>query len=122
MQARSFRRLMGLLAASVTVVTTCDREGQPRGLTATAVCLVSLDPPLLLVCIDRQAECHEAFLTAETFAVNLLREGQEALSRRFARKDSRKFAMTYHSRSSTRANTSTPLLAYWPTAMLRLVT
>ncbi|HSB69916.1 MAG TPA: flavin reductase family protein [Candidatus Methylomirabilis sp.] len=96
MEARSFRRLMGLLAASVTVVTTCDREGQPRGLTATAVCLVSLDPPLLLVCIDRQAECHEAFFTAEAFAVNLLREGQEALSRRFARKDARKFEGISH--------------------------
>lgn len=90
MEVRSFRRLMGSLAAGVTVVTTRDREGQPRGLTATSVCLVSLDPPLLLVCIDRKAECHEAFLTAEAFAVHLLREGQEALSRRFARKDSQK--------------------------------
>jgi flavin reductase (DIM6/NTAB) family NADH-FMN oxidoreductase RutF len=91
MEVRGFRRLMASLAAGVTVVTTQDREGQPWGLTATAVCLVSLDPPLLLVCIDRNAECHEAFLAAQAFAVNLLREGQEALSRRFARKDSQKF-------------------------------
>lgn len=96
MEVRSFRRLMGTLASGVTVVTTRDREGQPRGLTATAVCLVSLDPPLLLVCIDRKAECHEAFFTAEAFAVHLLREGQEALSRRFARKDSLKFEGVSH--------------------------
>jgi flavin reductase (DIM6/NTAB) family NADH-FMN oxidoreductase RutF len=107
MEARSFRRLRGLLAASVTVVTTRDREGQPRGLTATAVCLVSQEPPLLLVCIDRQAECHEAFVTAEVFAVNLLREGQEALSRRFARKDARKFEGISHREGAIGA----PLLA-----------
>lgn len=96
MEVKSFRRLMRSLAAAVTVVTTRDREGEPRGLTATAVCLVSFEPPLLLVCIDRTAECHEAFLTAESFAVHLLREGQEALSRRFARKDSQKFEGISH--------------------------
>lgn len=96
MEVRSFRRLMGSLASGVTVVTTRDREGQPRGLTATSVCLVSLDPPLLLVCIDHGADCHEAFCTAEAFAVHLLREGQETLSRRFARKDSLKFEGVSH--------------------------
>jgi flavin reductase (DIM6/NTAB) family NADH-FMN oxidoreductase RutF len=107
MEVRSFRRVMGSLAAGVTVVTTRDGEGQPRGLTATAVCLVSLEPPLLLVCIDRTAECHEAFLTAETFAVHLLREGQETLSRRFARKDSQKFEGISHRQGALGA----PILA-----------
>jgi flavin reductase (DIM6/NTAB) family NADH-FMN oxidoreductase RutF len=107
MEVRSFRRVMGSLAAGVTVVTTRDGEGQPRGLTATAVCLVSLEPPLLLVCIDRTAECHEAFLTAESFAVHLLREGQEALSRRFARKDSQKFEGISHRQGTIGA----PILA-----------
>ena len=107
MEVRSFRRVMGSLASGVTVVTTRDRAGQPRGLTATAVCLVSLDPPLLLVCVDHNAECHEAFCTAGTFAVHLLREGQETLSRRFARKDSLKFEGVSHRQGVTGA----PILA-----------
>lgn len=86
-----FRKVMGSLAAGVTVVTTRDRQGEPRGLTATAVCSVSLVPPLLLVCIDRKADCHEAFLEAGGFAVNLLREDQEHLSRLFATKEAPKF-------------------------------
>jgi flavin reductase (DIM6/NTAB) family NADH-FMN oxidoreductase RutF len=91
LDAQRFRGVMGSLAAGVAVVTTRDRRGNPQGLTATAVCSVSLTPPLLLVCIDRSAECHEAFLEAEAFAVNFLRDDQEALSRQFARKDARKF-------------------------------
>jgi flavin reductase (DIM6/NTAB) family NADH-FMN oxidoreductase RutF len=89
--ATGFRKVMGLRAAGVTVVTTRDRHEKPRGLTATAVCSVSLAPPLILVCIDRLAECYEAFQEAEAFAVNLLREDQEGFSRQFARKDARKF-------------------------------
>jgi flavin reductase (DIM6/NTAB) family NADH-FMN oxidoreductase RutF len=104
---KGFRKAMGLRAAGVTVVTTRDRHGEPRGLTATAVCSVSLDPPLVLVCVDRTAECYEAFRKAETFAVNLLRDGQEPLSRRFARKDVRKFENIPH-RSGI---TGSPVLA-----------
>ena len=92
LDANGFRKVMGLRAAGVTVVTTRDRHGEPRGFTATAVCSVSLAPPLILVCIDRTAECYEAFQEAEAFAVNLLREDQEPLSRRFAQKTARKFA------------------------------
>ena len=92
----SFRKAMGWLAAGVTVVTTRDREGQPRGLTATAVCSVSLEPPLLLVCIDHEADCYQAFLEADAFAVHLLREDQQALSRHFAEKQAQKFAGISH--------------------------
>ena len=86
-----FRKVMGLRPAGVTVVTTSDGAGRTWGLTATAVCGVSLEPPLLLVCIDREADCHSAFLETQGFAVNLLRRDQEELSRRFASKDPRKF-------------------------------
>jgi flavin reductase (DIM6/NTAB) family NADH-FMN oxidoreductase RutF len=60
-------------------------------MTATAVCLVSWEPPLLLVCIDRTAECHGPFVEAGAFAINLLAEDQEPLSRHFASKDVDKF-------------------------------
>jgi flavin reductase (DIM6/NTAB) family NADH-FMN oxidoreductase RutF len=96
LDADRFRGVMGSLAAGVTVVTTRDRQGEPRGLTATAVCSVSLEPPLVLVCIDRSAECHEAFWEAVAFSVNLLRDDQEELSRHFARKDIRKFEGIAH--------------------------
>jgi flavin reductase ActVB len=87
----TFRRVMRSLAAGVTVATVRDKQGYPWGLTATAVCLVSWKPPLLLVCIDQTAECHPAFLAAEAFAINLLRGDQESLSRHFGRKAAGKF-------------------------------
>jgi flavin reductase (DIM6/NTAB) family NADH-FMN oxidoreductase RutF len=91
-EAPSFRRAMSALAAGVTVVTTTDPAGRPCAFTATAVCLVSVEPPLLLACVGHQADCHEAFVRADVFAVNVLRDGQEALSRRCARKDPDKLA------------------------------
>lgn len=98
LDADRFRAVMGCLAAGVTVVTTVDRQGEPRGLTATAVCSVSLTPALVLACIDQAADCYEAFREAQAFAVNLLRDAQEHLSRHFAAKDPQKFeGIPYHS-------------------------
>jgi flavin reductase (DIM6/NTAB) family NADH-FMN oxidoreductase RutF len=91
LEARVFRRVVRSLAAGVTVVTTRDLRGRPRGLTATAACLVSWEPPLLLACIERTADCYPAFAEAEAFAVNVLREDQESLSRHFASKSTGKF-------------------------------
>ena len=96
LDATRFRAIMGCLVAGVTVVTTLDRQGTPRGLTATAVCSVSLTPPLVLVCIDQAADCYEAFREARAFALNLLREDQERLSRQFATKDTPKFEGIAH--------------------------
>ena len=96
LDATRFRAIMGCLVAGVTVVTTLDRQGTPRGLTATAVCSVSLTPPLVLVCIDQAADCYEAFREARAFALNLLREDQERLSRQFATKDALKFEGIAH--------------------------
>jgi flavin reductase (DIM6/NTAB) family NADH-FMN oxidoreductase RutF len=110
--ANGFRRAMGLRAAGVTVVTTRDRHGEPRGLTATAVCSVSLAPPMILVCIDRTAECYEAFQDAGAFAVNLLRHDQESLSQRFARKESRKFEEISHRTGITGSPILSDVLAH----------
>ncbi len=90
--AVSFRRAMGALAGGVTIVTTRGRGGQPCGLTATAVSLVSQEPPLLLACVSHRADCHADFLQTDVFAINVLSAGQEELSRRFGRKDGEKFA------------------------------
>ncbi len=107
-----FRKAMSLRPAGVTVVTTRDRDGDPRGLTATAVCSVSLEPPMILVCIDRAAECYEAFQEAEAFAVNLLRHDQEALSQRFAQKEPRKFEGILHRSGVTGSPILTDVMAH----------
>jgi flavin reductase (DIM6/NTAB) family NADH-FMN oxidoreductase RutF len=82
--ARELRRVMGLFATGVTVITTRNEQGQPYGLTANAVASVSLSPPLLLICVDRKAESHPHFYDSKVFVLNILAEDQADLSRRFA--------------------------------------
>ncbi len=79
-----FRRVLGHFAAGVTIVTTVGDEGQPYGLTATAFTSVSLEPPLVLVCVDKRSDSHPHFHTSRVFAVNFLAHDHEHLSRRFA--------------------------------------
>lgn len=84
-----FRRVMGHLSTGVTVVAARNpKSGSPCGLTATAVTSVSLEPPLVLVCIDKAATSHDPVLAAGTFSVNVLSQGQERIARRFAEWDS----------------------------------
>lgn len=86
-----FRRALSQFASGVTIVTTRDGAGQPLGLTVSAFCSVSLEPPLVLVCVDKMSSSHSGFLESRAFVVNILAEDQEALSRRFATKDPKKF-------------------------------
>src|SRR5207247_2675913 len=72
----AFRRALGHFATGVTVVTTCDSDGRPTGLTASAFSSVSLDPPLVLVCVDHKAQSYPALLERGRFAVNVLRRDQ----------------------------------------------
>ena len=82
--SRTLRDALGCFATGVTVVTCLDAEGQPVGLTANSFTSVSLDPPLLLVCIAKQAACAEAMIGASHFAVNVLQTGQQPASIRFS--------------------------------------
>jgi flavin reductase (DIM6/NTAB) family NADH-FMN oxidoreductase RutF len=79
-----FRRVLGHFASGVTIVSTCDADGRPTGLTASAFSSVSLDPPLILVCVDHKSQSYPAMRERGRFAVNILAAGQEAVSRRFA--------------------------------------
>lgn len=88
----TFRQVLSNFAAGVTVVTTLDRERRPHGLTATAFTSVSLDPPLVLVCIDRKAETFPHFAPAGVFAVNFLAADQREVSQHFARHGGDKFS------------------------------
>ncbi|HMN97834.1 MAG TPA: flavin reductase [Miltoncostaeaceae bacterium] len=79
------RRTMGHFATGVTVVTARDRAGRTFGTTANSLTSVSLEPPLLLVCLTHGSETLAAIRDAGRFGVNVLRAGQRDLSERFAR-------------------------------------
>jgi flavin reductase (DIM6/NTAB) family NADH-FMN oxidoreductase RutF len=89
--ASLLRKVMGLFATGVTVITTRDQSGRPYGLTANAVTSLSLEPPLLLICVDRKAETFPHFFDSKIFVLNILGEGQEDVSRRFATTGGDKF-------------------------------
>ena len=86
-----FRKAMSHFATGVTVVTTRLASGEPRGLTVNSFASVSLDPPLILFCVDHASESFQAISRAEYFAVNFLAEDQENVSRVFASKSPDRF-------------------------------
>ncbi len=87
----TFRIALGRFATGVTVVTLRDAGGEDRGMTATAFASLSLDPPLVLVCIGHAASIAPALSRARHFAVHVLAADQVALARRFAEKDGDRF-------------------------------
>ncbi len=91
LDSHSFRRALGQFATGVTVVTTRDAAGRPQGLTVSAFCSVSLEPPLVLVCVDQRSEVNPGLLTSGFFGVSVLAEDQEGMSRRFAGGGDEKF-------------------------------
>lgn len=86
-----FRHVLGHLAGGVCVVTSRAPDGSPRGLTATSVCSVSLEPPLILVCVGNHTNTYQGIESSGSYAVNLLSAGQEELAVHFARSDVDKF-------------------------------
>lgn len=89
---RTLRDAMGCFATGITIVTALDAEGTPVGLTANSFTSVSLDPPLLLVCIANTAGTARALREAAHFGVNVLQIGQQPTSNRFAAKGEDRFA------------------------------
>ena len=81
-----FRKAMGCFATGVTIITV-DLEGEVHGMTANAFASVSLDPPLLLVCVDRRASTHAHLQAKKRFGINVLGEEQRAISEYYARPD-----------------------------------
>lgn len=93
-QAKDFaglRNILGAFVTGVTVVTTFDHQGRPRGLTANSFTSVSLNPALILVCIGEDAASYSAFTACTRFAVNILSERQQPVSALFASKSPDKF-------------------------------
>jgi flavin reductase (DIM6/NTAB) family NADH-FMN oxidoreductase RutF len=79
-----FRKLCGRFATGVTIVTTFSDADLPTGMTVSSFTSVSLDPPLVSVAIDHAASAFATLDGADRFTINILAEGQEDLSRRFA--------------------------------------
>ena len=86
---------MSNFATGVTVVTTKDKSGKPYGLTVNSFTSVSLDPVLILVCLDNRLSGLQAFKDSGHFGVSLLSADQEDLSRLFAKKDSERAPSIY---------------------------
>ena len=89
--SRKFRNALGCFATGVTVVTGLTESGVPVGVTVNAFASVSLRPPLILICLARTTGCLSAFSTGARFAVNILGEDQEPLSKAFAGPQEHKF-------------------------------
>jgi flavin reductase (DIM6/NTAB) family NADH-FMN oxidoreductase RutF len=92
MDPARFRQLMGTFPTGVAVLTARDANGQPAGMTASAIASVSLEPPLLLVCVGHEAEFHAVLAAATHFGLSVLGERQEEISRRFADRGPDKFS------------------------------
>lgn len=89
---RALRSAFGAFPTGVTVVTTHDAASQPIGFTANSFTSVSIDPPLLLVCLARTSRNFGTFTQAKRFAINVLSEGQTDISNTFARPVEDRFA------------------------------
>lgn len=92
LDARALRDAFGAFATGVTVVTTRAPDGEPRGFTANSFASVSLDPPLLLVCLAKTSRSLDAYQAARGFAVNVLAESQREVSQAFASSRGERFA------------------------------
>lgn len=92
MDPRALRDAFGTFMTGVTVVTSHDKDGTPLGFTANSFSSVSLDPPLVLVCLANSSRNYEALTQASGFAVNILAEDQKEISNTFARPSDDRFA------------------------------
>lgn len=89
---QKFRAAMSAFPSGVTLMTTAGPDGEPRGFAASSFCSVSLEPPLVLVCIAKTAQCHDAFLENDQWSIQVAGAAHVDLVSRFATKGADKFA------------------------------
>jgi flavin reductase ActVB len=82
--ASEFVSAMACVPGPVAVATMISLGGRRWGFTASSFSSLSVDPPLVLICLDKTASTHEAFTSTDRFMVNVLASGQEGVARRFA--------------------------------------
>jgi crotonobetainyl-CoA:carnitine CoA-transferase CaiB-like acyl-CoA transferase/flavin reductase (DIM6/NTAB) family NADH-FMN oxidoreductase RutF len=91
MSHSKLRAAFGNFTTGITIITTLQADGIPRGFTANSFTSVSLDPPLLLVCVAKNALSHQVFMEAKSFAINVLTKDQESVSTLFSTQSENKF-------------------------------
>lgn len=96
-----------LFPSGVVIVTTRDAAGNDHGFTASTFVPLSVEPPMVLVCLNRNAQCHDVFVEAESFAVSVLRPTHQDIAIRFATRGADKFSAL----SLARAANGMPVLA-----------
>jgi flavin reductase (DIM6/NTAB) family NADH-FMN oxidoreductase RutF len=108
----TFRSVLGRFASGITIVTAVDEHGDDHGMTVSAFCSASLEPPLIAACIDHAATMHPMLQRVTHFAVNILSAEQEALSRRFAEPEANRFDGVGYTRGAVGAALIDDALAY----------
>ncbi len=104
--SEEFRRACGRFSTGVTIASVMDAQGTPYGLTVSSFTSVSLDPPLILICLGHDVSVIDIFRASPYFGINVLAENQRDLSERFARKGYDRFnGLAWH-----RGETGVPLL------------
>jgi flavin reductase (DIM6/NTAB) family NADH-FMN oxidoreductase RutF len=104
--SEEFRRACGRFATGVTIASVLDPQGVPHGLTVSSFTSVSLNPPLILICLGHDVTIIDLFRASSYFGINVLAENQRDLSERFARKNHDRFnGLAWH-----RGETGVPLL------------
>lgn len=86
-----FREAMSAFPSGVTIMTTVNSDGEPRGFAASSFCSVSVDPALVLVCIAKTAHCHDAFMENDQWSIQIAGSHHVDLVGRFATKGADKF-------------------------------
>lgn len=107
--SHDFKQGMRTLAAGVNVITVME-EGYAQGLTATAVCSLSAEPPHLLICVNSSASAHGAIHRVGAFGLNVLSQQQEEIARRFAGMEGTERAHRFDTGVWTTLATGAPLL------------
>jgi len=97
----AFRAALGRFASGVAVLTARDGSGNDHGMTVSAFCSASLQPPLVLACVDKTADMYDILSSATHFGISILAEDQEPLSRRFAELPAGRFDGIGFSRGET---------------------
>ena len=87
----AFRAALGRFACGITIITARDTKGRDHGMTVSAFCSVSLEPPMILVCIGHEASMHDLMMRVEHVGISVLSAAQEAFSRRFADPETDRF-------------------------------
>jgi flavin reductase (DIM6/NTAB) family NADH-FMN oxidoreductase RutF len=89
--SEEFRHACGRFATGITIASVLDAGGAPHGLTVSSFASVSLDPPLILICLGHDVSVIDHFRASNNFGINVLTESQRDLSDRFARKGQDRF-------------------------------